>query len=170
MINNEQKALIHMYRRAAALDELTYRDLLRTNAGCVSAADRNFPQHGFDQVMAALEHLLFVRVDRGEVRNPIGHSRRIKSRTYWRDRLPKTGHINNRQYHLIRELWIKTAPLLNFVDPKSAEAEDYLLRMINKATGRGVGFDDLTHAEAGLVINALKDRLSYALRQPTGVN
>lgn len=169
MIARQQKMYVHIYADAAMLSNAEYRALLVRHSGCSTAADPDFGQRGFDQVMAALETILFQRVDSGLVRNPIGRSRWIRSRDYWRRRTlaARNGLINSRQLHKIQALWRMLAPAAGFPEPESHDAIRYLGGLIARATGRSaVGDTALTAGEAACVLDALQDRLSHALQTP----
>ena len=170
MIHNRQKMLIHIYKEAAELTEAYYRELLVRHAGYRSAAAKSFPQHGFDLVMAALETVLFDRVDQGIVPDPIGSNRHIRSRDYWRGRLVQTGMINTRQLHQITALWNQLAPMIGFADPNAPNAMHYIMRIVCRSIGREiVGLESLSLSEASNLIDALKDRLSYAYLQESAI-
>jgi hypothetical protein len=159
MIQDVQKGIIHLYARAADLSDPTYRNILREHAGVSSAADRRFSQAGFDAVMAALETALFTRVHEGNVPNPIGRHRKIRSEFYWRHRLPQEGFITSRQAHRIEELW---AGLLPYIDPEK-QNKSYLRAIMVRATGRqDIGSGPLTFRQAAMVIDALQDRNAYS--------
>jgi len=162
MLNRTQKIIIHEYSRAARLSDPAYRDILHARAGVGSAADKDFSQSGFDQVMAALETVLFERVDRGEVPDPLGHSRYIRAERYWRDRLDTHGRINSRQYHRIMQLWTQLGEWM----PDNQRNTGYLAGIVCHATGKpDVGVTALTSGQAWCVIEALKDRLAHAIKQ-----
>lgn len=168
MIHNRQKMLLHIYKDAARLTDPYYRELLLRHAGCRSAAARSFPQRGFDLAMAALETVLFDRVEQGLVQDPVGRSRYVSATHYWRNRLNESGLINTRQIHHIKALWNQLAPVLGFPDPESPDALAYVLRIIRKSTGRTtIGFEALSLEEASYLIDALKDRLAYSPRRET---
>jgi hypothetical protein len=159
MLNNQQKYLIHEYKRAADLCDAEYRLLLDRNAGCTSSAATSFGQREFDLVMAAMETVLFLRVDAGQVPNPIGKSRRIQSAFYWRKRLTPSGMISRRQANRIENLWHE---LQCHLLPSQRELP-YLAGIIQNSTGKtGIGYSALTAQEAAHLIDALTDRLSYA--------
>jgi hypothetical protein len=161
-----QKALIHIYKTAAALPDHQYRQILAENSGCRSAADERMSQSGWEKAMASLEGVLFDRVSRGLVPNPIGRNRWIKTEFYWRNRLPRGGKINTRQHHTIRELWDQLTPYL----PESCRTTAYFSGIVEQATKKGdLGVTALTSHESGLVIDALKDRLTYAIRNANQV-
>jgi hypothetical protein len=156
-----QKALIHIYKAAANLPDHQYRQILAECSGCRSAGDERMSQAGWEKAMASLEAVLFDRVARGLVPNPIGRNRWIRSDSYWRNRLPKGGKINTRQHHSIRELWDQLTGYL----PIECRTTAYFTGIVQQATNKGdLGVTALTGHEAGLVIDALKDRLSYAIR------
>lgn len=160
MIANSQKVMLHVYARAAGISEPAYRNVLRQQAGCVSAADTDFTQSGWEQCMAALESILFARVDAGQVSDPMRrYSRWIRERTYWRDRLPKRGAATSRQLHRIRELWAVLQTCL----PPDRRGLDYLSGIIRQSVNRNVDLTHLSYAEAAFVINALQDRVTHAV-------
>lgn len=161
MLNRTQKIIIHEYSRAARLSDPAYRDILHSRAGVGSAADRQFSQSGFDQVMAALETVLFERVERGEVPDPIGHSHYIRDESHWRDRLGQHSRINSRQYHRIKQLWDQLCEWL----PDDRCNAGYLAGIVCHATRKpDIGVTALTSGQAWCVIEALKDRLAYAIK------
>lgn len=162
MIQNKQKMLLHIYAGAAGLEDPVYRDILLHRAGVSSASDRAMTQSGFEQAMAALETVLFLRVHAREVRNPIGNSRYILSEFYWRRRLPREGLISRRQAYKIEELWV----LLQRYLPDEDRNLVYLGGIVRKATGKtDPGYTCLTSREAECLIDALKDRLAHALKR-----
>jgi hypothetical protein len=160
MISNREKGLLHIYRQAAGLSEATYRNVLRQAAGVSSAADRRMNQAGFEAAMAELETMLFSRVDAGAVEDPIGRSKHIFRRDYWRGRLPRRGHITSRQAMMIRTTWARLCEFL----PQGECTEAYLHGILGKSVGREVAIEALTAREAACLIDALRDRLAYAIR------
>lgn len=163
MITSKEKALLHIYATAADLTDHGYRIILKKSAGVPSAADDQMDQSGFERAMAALETVLFDRVERREVPSPIGRNRWIMNPYYWRKRLPQDGAINSRQFHLIEELWTALRDRL----PEDRRDLAYLAGIIRKATGKAdVGLTALTSAQAGFVIDALQDRLAHAVALP----
>ena len=154
----KQKALLHIYAAAADLPDPIYRRILAEASGCVSAADREFSQSGFDLAMAKLESVLFDRVHRGLVPNPIGRVRWIGREDYWRQRLPASGYINTRQHHRIVDLWETLIGRL----PLEQRTTSYFAGIVRHATGKtDLGVLALTSAQAGMVIDALADRLRH---------
>lgn len=171
MIEIRQKFLLHHYARAAGLSDAAYRDILRKNTGCVSAADPAFSQAGFDSSMAALETVLFDRVDRGVTPNPLGLDRYILSPDYWRRRTAgaRAGLMTTRQLNRIRSLWPLVADSLAITDPWDRVGMTYLIGIARKAAGRQVPSDleNLTLQQAHRLVDALQDRASAAIaRQP----
>jgi len=166
MISSREKTLIHVYKTAAQLSDPAYRSILREHSGCATCADRAFTHADCDQVLAALETILFDRVARGEVPNPIGSSRWIRSEFYFRQRLADPGKINARQVWMIEQLWNQ---LLEFL-PVENRTVKYFAGIVVQSTGKtDIGISSLTHSESSHVIDALRDRLSYALRNNIAV-
>ena len=162
MLNNKQKMFLHIYADAASLSDPAYRDILKTHAGVCSSADRMFSQAGFDGAMSALETVLFDRVHAGVVPDPRGQVRYISSEFYWRTRNPGVGRINSRQAHKINQLWNQLCEWI----PADQHAVVYFAGIVHRATGKqDIGLSALSSSEADSVINALKDRLSYAIRK-----
>lgn len=98
------------------------------------------------------------------------------SRDYWRKKLPASGHANSRLIWKIRELW---GLLLDYI-PENDRTELYLAGIIYHSLSsshrppHGVGaflnqsgriaWEHLTAPQALMAIEALKDRLAYAVR------
>ena len=157
-LSNQQKCLVHRYARAAQLTDLEYRAILRRHAGVASCSDPEFSQSGYDETMAGLEAILEARLASGVVPPP---GRAIRDLCYWRRRR-SGGRINSRQYHAITQAWRALLPSL----PKDKRTPEYLAAIVAKATGRrDVGASALSSRDAGLVLDALKDRLHYAHRE-----
>lgn len=159
-LNNRQKALIHIYKAQARLGLINYRCLLAesTHNRAVTSADPHLTQADFDAIMAALETVLWQAVDAARIPAPTG---RISTRDYWRRRLLDGRGATSRHRWRIDDLWRQLCPLL----PESQRTTAYLCAIASKSCRRPiVGLQDLTVADAGLLIAALKDRLSYALR------
>jgi hypothetical protein len=156
--SKRQKQLVHQYARWAGLPSQEYRALLERVSGCASAAHPALTEYHFEQFMARLETILDSRVAEQLVQPPAAW----RSRTYWRDRLPKTGQANSRQIHEIYDWWYKLQPYLD-----QGKRNPGYLRAIaaNACRLRGLrAVPDLTGWQAGLVIEALKDRLRWALK------
>lgn len=165
-LERKQRILIQVYRRAADLNDPDYRAILAEASGCRSSMDHDWTQPAFDRTMALLETRLFARVYICEVDNPIGKNRYIKQEFYWRRRVACGGEINSRQVHKINELWTLLTPRLKPQERNTV----YFAGLVTKATGRtDVGISRLSSSDAWHVIEALKDRLGYQLREKSEV-
>lgn len=164
-LTNREKALPHIYRDACRIPEAVYRDLLDRTTGCSSMASESMTRTGFEQAMAALEELLWLRVSTGATPDPIGYGHRtIKSRDYWRRKAHASGVPNARQVHMVKSLWNQLKPLL----PERQRTTIYLAGIIARATGREpgeIGLAALTPEETGDVISALRGRLAQEQRR-----
>ena len=165
MIQNQQKALLHIYANAAELSESAYRSVLShaSDGACASAADRDFSQQHYELAMAELETVLFSRVHAGIIDNPIGRNKYINQEFYWRNKLPEYGKINSRQFRKINELWEKLCP---YLAPDQRNPRYFAGIVYHATSKRDLIVSALTHNEASMLIDALKDRLSYAIRRP----
>lgn len=162
-LDHAQIIIMQIYRRAANLTIADYRDILRRHSGCVSSRDNAWTQTAFEETMAAVETVLWSRVDSGSVPDPRGHIRQIRDEFYWRKRRSQPGMINSRQYHLIQRLWSDLVQLL----PPDQRSTRYCAAIVSRATGkRDIGVTALTSSEAAAVIDALRDRLNYAGQVP----
>jgi len=160
MLNRKQKMLLHIYKDAAGINDPTYRSIIQSSAGVSSAGDSRFSQSGFEHAMAKLETVLFQRVHAREIADPRGLVKWIGKEYYWRDKLPKDHLLNARQRYTIEQLWRRLKEFLP--DDKCTDA--YLRGIIKKATGRETGPLELSRAEAGLVLDALRDRMASAIK------
>lgn len=158
MIGDKQKRLLHIYAHAGAIEDPTYRNILRGLAGVSSAADPEMNQQGFESCMAALEKMLFMRVDKRQVDDPIGRSRYIFTRDYWQRRQAKDGRCNRRHVYAIRSLFTRLCEFL----PEEQCTDAYLQGIVSHSIGRNTDLPDLNVDAAGMVIVALKDRIAYA--------
>lgn len=165
-----QKAWPHIYADAAGLSPAAYRQTLRTHTGCATCASPKLTQDAYDRLMAALETILWARVDQGHVHDPracpdcgaelqrvprsaparylcpVGCTSRpipspIRSRTYWRDRAPAEGMCNSRQRHALEQHWTLLLPTL----PEEARSHTYLAGIIRSATNQRL--PDILHAD-----------------------
>ena len=114
--------------------------------------------------MARIETVLADRVGEGLVPRPT--SRKITNLRYWRGRRPDQGEINSRQRWKLLDpekgLWPKLCQCL----PEEQRVDRYLCGIASHACGRPINqIWDLRATEADWVIEALKDRLKYALRR-----
>lgn len=160
MISTKEKALIHIYADAAGLQEAEYRALLRDNTGHNSCAAQTFSHYHCDIILAVLEAVLFDRVAESLVSDPRGSSRYIRDEFYFRSRLQNAGKINARQFRLIQQLWNQLSEFLE--DGRSQY--DYLTAITVQAIGKAIPLQNLSSTQAGMVINALRDRFAGAMR------
>ncbi len=161
-IGNTEKMLLHIYKDAAAMKELEYRQLLLSCSGVESSADRLFDDVHFRAAMARLETILFTRFADGLIPNPRGRNPYIRIETYWRDQLRKVdppGRITSAQVGRITIRWNELAGPLG-----EKWNVNYFAAIVARATGkRDVAATALTSAEAKNVIDALQDKLKHAL-------
>jgi hypothetical protein len=149
---NHQKGIVKRYQALARLPDFDYRALLQAVTGQASSTAKKLTQDDFDQTMARLEAVLWERFGQGECDRPPAEL----THHYWQDRCPPLGLINSRQEALIQSLLGQLAPSL----PATFDPERWLLGTASKAAGAPVGaLRQLTEAEAGRLIEALKDRL-----------
>lgn len=161
-IGNKEKALLNIYKDAAGMKELEYRQLLLSCSGVDSIRDRDFDPVHFRAAMARLEAVLFGRVADGLIPNPRGQNPYIHSETYWRDQARKVdppGRITSAQIAKINDLW---QALREPLGPRWTVT--YFSAIAARATGRGdsIGSYALTSSEARNVIDALQDKLQHA--------
>lgn len=156
--STRQKQLVHQYSRWANLPDQEYRSLLRQVSGCASATHPALDNFHYEQFMARLETLLDSRVSEMLVPAPAAW----RNRSYWRDKLPADGKANSRQTHEIYDWWYKLQP---YIDPHKRNP-NYLHAIASSAChiGRVRAMTDLSRHQAGLVIEALKDRLRWSLK------
>jgi len=157
-----QIGTVQIYRRAAQLADAEYRDLLSQVCGATSSTDRGLTNRDFDACMAHLEAKLEYRVREGFVPEP--DSRKIRSLTYWRRRYARiaAGGMNSRQRHRLTERWDALRPYL----PEPDRTIAYLAGIAERAGGVRVrSIWEAPTWVAALTIEALKDRLKYALRE-----
>ena len=160
-----QKSIAHKYKALARLEEQEYRGLLIAAAGprsdgSRSAADKDLTQRAFDTFMAMIEYRLERNIQEGVCPEPRGINLH-----YWRNRLPASGMSNSRDQHEIRDWWYKLQPYIE----QAKRNPDYLHAIAAHACGLG-HVDSITHLtslQAGLTIEAVKDRLRWALRRGT---
>ena len=158
----KQIVALQIYRRAAGLADGDYRALIESvcGRGVRSSRDPTLTQYEYDHVMAHIEAKLEYRIREGFVPPP--PRRRIRDLRYWRNRLPRKGGMNSRQRHRILALWEELRPRL----PESARCMQYLAGIAEQASGYRVhDFWELRAFQAALLIEALKDRLAYAIRE-----
>ena len=162
MLRNRQKLLLHIYARAARLDDPSYRNVLREFAGVSSARDPNFSQSAFERCMASLERTLFDRVADGMVPDPRPCPLTF-SDGYWASKIPDQGKITTRQAFRISQLWAALASRL----PPEKREPSYLLGIAAHAVRGSVpSLDSLSSWAADRLIDALKDRIRSAGHDP----
>jgi hypothetical protein len=192
-MKKQQLYLMHEYPRLARLSEPERRDLLKRKTGVASCADPSIKQRDFEVFMAAAETLLWRHVHDGEIpdprtccgkaliRNPrdwrrgrcpaCGRDRRVCcwSETYWRDKQIRPGLASTRQIHRLRNLWDL---LKDYLGPQPTDA--YLACIIAKSAGRRLElldtdqklmWNELPSWSAHMAIEALQDRLKYAVKK-----
>ncbi len=157
-----QKALVHIYKAAAGLADPEYRSLLKAVTPRATAADPALTQYEFESFMASLEQALDWRVSEGLVSIPEGG--RIRDLRHWRRRWEaiRSGRANSRLIHRLYDAWYMLQPYL----PPEKRTAAYLLGIVSAACRcrcRGP-LTELKAWQAGLAIEALKDRLRWALK------
>jgi len=156
---NRQKGIVKTYQRYAGMADPEYRALLHEITGATSSRDTHLCQFHFDCVMPLLE----IRAHLAET-NGCTAGRKPANLTdwyYWRDRSPARGKASTRELWKIAQLWDLLTPHL----PESARTHQYLCAIAAHAIGhRQVEhLHELTIAQAGMLIEALFDRLAHAL-------
>jgi len=154
MWERRQLMMVGRYKRFAALDDKEYRDLLEraTSCGARSSKDPRLDQRDFDVFMATIEAHWDWRIQEGLASQPPEGI----LLDYWRARMPKAGKVNTRQIHEIYDWWHQLKPFL----PVDSRTPDYLRAIASKASKSEIkAITDLPAKYAGLLIEALKDRL-----------
>lgn len=160
-----QKALVKQYQRFAGMSDQEYRSILYEVSGAHSSTEPHVTQHHFDVLMARLEtraHLAHVNNRTAGRRPP-----KLDNWYYWRRRNPERGRVNTRLLWKIDRLWDQLVPLLpaEHLQPTADNPRPYLYEMASQATGHFVRhLHDLHIGEALCLIEALKDRLAWALK------
>lgn len=158
--NRRQIIKLQIYKRATALSDPDYRALLAEVTGATSSREPANTQWHFDQVMARVEAILDYRIQEAIVERP--PQRVIPRLNYWRQRLTKGGAWNARQRYRIEQLWEQLRPWL----PEDQRTPQYLAGIASQAAASRVrDIYELKAWQAGLLIDALKDRLKYAIRE-----
>jgi len=157
--NRRQIIKLQIYKRAAALSDPDYRDLLAEVTGARSSTEPGNTQWHYDQVMAKIEAILDYRVQEGIVGPPPKHQ--VPRLTYWRGRLATGGAMNARQRYRIDKLWAQLCQYL----PPDQRTPRYLAGIASQASASRVRDTySLKAWQASMLIDALKDRLRHALR------
>ncbi len=154
MWSKGQIVVVQRYRRWAALDEEEYRSLLARVTSCETRTSTapDLDNRDFDAFMAHLEAQLDWRIKEG-LAKPLQPNFNLH---YWRAKLPKAGKANSRQVHEIYDWWNQLQPFI----PSEKRTPEYLRSIAAQAShSRIEAITDLAARHAGLVIEALKDRL-----------
>jgi len=153
---------LQIYRRAAGLADAEYREILHHVTGATSSTAPGLTNYHYDQTMARVETVLAYRVAEGFVPAPDPGKTGIRKMDHWRKRLPEAGEMSVRQRWMVFNLWKQLSPEL----PAEHRSVDYLKSVAAKACCRQVtDILELTTGQAWLLIEALKDRLHYAVRR-----
>jgi hypothetical protein len=156
-----QIGLVKMYAKYAGLANQDYRALLKEHTGKLSSTDPDLGQYEFDVVMPALE----IRAHLAEINGRAVGSKpaRIRDWYYWRKRCPKTGMVNSRELWKINKLWSDLKP---YVSESGHDDHAYLCSISGHACGSRIQhLHELKQWQALALIEALKDRLKYAIRK-----
>ena len=160
-----QKGLIKMYQRYAGLPDAEYRELLHQQTGATSSTMPHLTQFHFDAFMPLLEIRAHLAETNGVAVGP--KPGKIADWYYWRNRSPQRGKVNTRILWKVKKLWCVLRPTLpaeNQVEPADADPP-YVLEMASHATGKYVkALRNLTHGQAHMLVEALKDRVAHAAR------
>lgn len=161
---------IHTYADLAGLSRSEYEALLQSQCGVISSTELD--HESFEVAMAAVEAILWQRVEAGHVPDP----RRQKAFAhlapmYWRLKVPAQGMINSRQRYKIEKYWTLLA---DYLQPEE-RTDAYLAGIIARTTGLHTAdligpdgwmlWDVIPASAARLSIEAIKDRLKFAVRQ-----
>lgn len=157
---NSQKGLIKSYQRYAGMADPDYRALLHQYAGATSSRDKHLTQYHFDVIMPLIETRAHLAETNGAARGR--RPSKLSNWYYWRDRSPARGKASTRELWKIKQLWETLQPLL----PESERGHAYVCGIAGHATGKKVEhLHELTVGQALSLIEALKDRLSHAMRR-----
>lgn len=163
-----QIGIVKMYANYAGLPDQLYRDLLHQYTGATSSTAPHLTQFHFDIFMPVLETYAHLAEVNGRA---VGNRpARIRDWYYWRKRQPGEGMANSRQLHRIEAvLWPQLAPYLppDHRAPRTPGESPmwYVHEIAATATGRYIrSLSDLRIYEANMVIEALKDRIRWALK------
>jgi hypothetical protein len=163
---NLQKGILKSYQRYAGLADPDYRALLHQQTGATSSRDAHLTQYHFDALMPLLEIRAHLAETNGRAvgRKPP----KLTDWYYWRNRSPERGKASSRELWKISNaqgsgLWDLLTPYL----PESERTEHYLRAIAAHACGlrKVEHLHELTVGQCGMLIEALKDRLSHAIRR-----
>jgi len=160
LIGNKQKAIIHVYLQKIGMDRDSYEDLLHGCAGVVSSKELNRDQ--FQILMAELEKIAYSMNPLPNGLKPQGTFTKPES---YGDLGPSAAQVK-----FILKLW---KLLLDYL-PEDDRNHHYLARIINKTHAQAkpvrltqadtIDWCSLGKASASKTIDALKDRLKYAVK------
>lgn len=161
--SSQQKRILQAYRRYAGWDDDYYHERLHDHTGQRSSQSFRLDQEDFDVFMPVVEvaaHLAHVN-GRGNGRTP----KRDMDWHYWRNRRPPDGQANSRQ---LRKIWALLGGLGDLIG-RPSDPVDYLRGILEHAHGGdwppSGSLQDLLAWQAGLIIEALKDRVDHATRR-----
>jgi hypothetical protein len=158
--DNKSKGLVQIYRRYAGMPDPVYRDRLHQCTGARSSRDQHLCGAHFEAFMPLMESAAHLAETNGMAvgRKP----RKIQDWYYWRNRYRAPGLATHAQLHAITDLWAQFIPYL----PESERSDQYLMGIAIHATGSKIAaLHSLRSHQAGLLIDALKDRMRYAIRR-----
>lgn len=168
-LTDKVKGIIAKYRRAAGLSDYEYRTSLKTLVGVTTTTDPYLTPRHADIILAWIERVLADRIEDGRVWPPPWPY----NPHYWRNRIAGPGKINSRHRALINELYTKLVALTGPARVGACTRNDleYVKSIAAKACGKPVAnLADLTADQAGLLIQALRDRLTWAARESGSVS
>lgn len=169
-VSTSQKIRIHQYAKWADMPDPEYRQTLITATGKRSVTAPGFGQSDYDRAMAAIEAILWNRIDEAIVEDPRAKGIAL-DRYYFRDNLPKKGCINSRIRKKLSDLWSILCDYL----PQEEQTHGYLAGIIAQAGNVCVvnfyyngqlQWENIPLEAGRLAIEGLKDRLKYAVREP----
>lgn len=196
-LDGKSIAFLHAYPNLAGLGDQDRRDIMRRNSGCASASDDGWFKHTFEAAMAAFEIVLWDRVEAGLCKDPrncrvCGRGLKRKcngygecaegcerrkvfawERNYWRRNITAPGMASSAQVAKLRELW---ALLCDYLVPGYETCDAYLFSVLCKAFPKmpdavlqeeAIQWEKLPALAASFGIEALKDRLRYAVKDKT---
>jgi hypothetical protein len=160
MWDNKTKGIAQLYRRYSGMADPAYRDLLHRITGARSSTAAHLCGAHFEALMPALEAAAHLAEVNGMA---VGkRPKKILDWYYWRKRYRAPGMATYAQLHLIAEQWA----LLRAYLPESERCDQYLFGIAKHATGTPFeAIHQLHSSDASLLIDALKDRLRYAIRR-----
>ena len=160
MWDNKSKGLVQIYRRYSGMTDVAYRDLLHRITGARSSTAPHLCGAHFEALMPALEAAAHLAEVNGMA---VGkRPAKIEDWYYWRHRYRAPGMATYAQLNLITRSWQQLAEYL----PEHERCDAYLLGIARHATGSTFeAINQLHSSDAALLIDALKDRLRYALRR-----